>query len=206
MGGWAPNNTYSLLGGLRSAAQMVSYEVPMVLSLVAIVLLTAMGPGEARMDLQGIVAAQEGRFGLGWFLFRLPVGPIAFLIFLITAIAESNRTPFDLPEAESELVSGFHTEYSGMKFAFFFLGEFAYMFAASAIAATLFLGGWLGPGPAWLGLFWFLLKSYLVVLLLMWLRWTLPRLRVDQLTTLSWKVLLPTALAVVVVAAGMSLQ
>lgn len=192
MGGWAANNKYTLIGGLRSAAQMISYEIPLVLSVVAVVVLAG------TMDMNGLVARQAP---YRWFVFWVPVGPLAFLIYLTAAVAETNRVPFDLPEAESELVSGFHTEYSGMKFGFFFLAEFTNMFAVSAIATTLFLGGWLGPGN--LGPLWFLIKTYAIVFFIMWLRWTLPRVRGDQLMKLAWKVLLPSSLVVLFLASVM---
>lgn len=182
MAGWGSNNKYSLLSALRSAAQMVSYEVPLILSIIVVVMLTG------SLSMVKIVEVQKNL----WFAFLFPVGPLAFLIYLISATAELNRIPFDLPEAEQELVAGFHIEYSGMKFAFFFLAEYANLFAISAICATLFLGGW--QGPVLPPLVWFFLKSYLVVFILMWLRWTLPRVRVDQLMNLAWKVLLPLAL------------
>ena len=177
-GGWASGSKYSLLGGFRSAAQLVSYEVPLVLSALGVIMLAG------SMRLGAIVDAQSRV----WFV---AYQPLAFVIYVIAATAEVNRTPFDIPEAEQELVAGFNVEYSGMKFAMFFLAEFANMFLVSAIAATLFLGGWRGP---WLpGEFWFLGKSFAIVLLLMFFRWTYPRLRVDQLMTFAWKFLLPLA-------------
>ncbi len=177
-GGWASNSKYSLLGGFRGAAQLVSYEVPLVLSALGVIMLA----GTLRMG--GIVAAQKSL----WFIVYQPLG---FLIYVVAATAEVNRTPFDIPEAEQELVAGFNVEYSGMKFAMFFLAEFANMFLVAAIAATLFLGGWQGP---WLpGEAWFLIKSFGVVILMMLFRWTYPRLRVDQLMAFAWKFLLPLA-------------
>jgi len=178
--GWASNNKYSLIGGLRSAAQIVSYEIPMVLAILAILILA----GSLKMG--DIVNAQSSISK--WFIFLQPVG---FLIFLIAGNAEINRAPFDLPEAESELVSGFITEYSALKFAFFFLAEYTNLFLTSAIATTLFLGGWQGPFlPSFV---WFIIKVYLVVTFLMWIRWTFPRIRVDQLMEFSWKYLIPIA-------------
>jgi len=178
MAGWSSNNKYSVLGAIRSAAQAVSYEVPLVVSVIGVI----MTVGSMRMT--RIVEAQQGM----WFVVPQLLG---FLIYLTAAIAECNRTPFDIPEAESELVAGFHVEYSGMRFAIFFLAEYANMFVVSAIATTLFLGGWHGPLlPGWL---WFLLKTYFIIFLMMWLRWTLARLRVDQLMNLGWKFLLPLA-------------
>jgi NADH-quinone oxidoreductase subunit H len=180
-GGWASNNKYSLLGGLRSASQMISYELPLAMALIAV----AMEAGT--LSTVGIVQAQSG--WLGSLAFRqFP----AFVIFLVAATAEVNRLPFDLPEAESELVAGYFSEYTGMRFALFQLGEYAEMFAMAAMATTLFLGGWKGPFLP--PLVWFLLKMYAVVFLFMWVRWTYPRYRLDQLLNLSWKVLLPAGL------------
>ncbi len=182
MAGWGSNNKYALLGGMRSAAQGVSYEVPMVLSILGVVLVAG------SMSMNDIVLAQSGWGGFKWNIFFQPLG---FVIYVIAATAESNRTPFDLPEAEQELVAGFNIEYSGMKFAMFFLAEFVNMFTVAAIAATLFLGGWNGPFlPSWI---WFLGKTLLMVLLFMFFRWTYPRLRVDQLMEFAWKVMLPLA-------------
>lgn len=190
--GWSSNSKYALLGSMRAVAQNISYEIPLLLSTMGVVL-TAQ-----TLKLSGIVAAQSK----GWFIF---VQPLAFLLFLCSALAEANRAPFDIPEAESELVAGFHTEYSGMRFALFFLGEYTAIFISSAIAASLFLGGWHGPllpGPVW-----FLLKTYFLVFVVMWIRWTFPRLRSDQLMALAWKVLIPLAvLNVFATAAVLSLQ
>jgi len=179
-GGFASNNKYSLLGGLRSASQMISYELPMAAAFIAV----AMQAGT--LSTVGIVNAQAQR---GWFvLWQFP----AFVIFLIAATAEVNRVPFDLPEAESELVAGYFSEYTGMRFALFQLGEYAEMFGMAAMATTLFLGGW--RGPLLPPVIWFLLKMYLIVFFLMWMRWTYPRLRLDHLLNLSWKLLLPAGL------------
>ncbi|KAB2445550.1 NADH-quinone oxidoreductase subunit NuoH [Bacillus luti] len=183
-GGWASNNKYSLLGGMRAAAQMISYEIPLVMSVIGIVLLAG------SLNLNEIVAAQENV----WYIF---VQPIGFVIFLIAAVAELNRTPFDLPEAESELVSGYHTEYSGFRWAFFMLSEYVYFFGMASLITVLFLGGWnpvmfLGFIP---GSVWFALKFSSVVFLLIWFRVTFPRIRGDQLMEFGWKVLLPIALA-----------
>lgn len=184
MAGWGSNNKYSLLGGFRSAAQVISYEVPLSLALLGVIMISQ------TLSLGTIVAQQDSLFK--WYVWRQPLG---FLIFWIAATAECNRTPFDLPEADSELVAGFVTEYSGMKFAMFFLAEFVNMFTASVVAVTLFFGGWMSPfgpdfGPSWM---WFLGKTLFFVFVLMWFRWTYPRLRVDQLMGFAWKVLLPLA-------------
>jgi NADH-quinone oxidoreductase subunit H len=187
LGGWASNNKYSLLGGMRSAAQMISYEVPLILSMVGVVLLTG------SLNLREIVEGQSGWFW-NWNIFPQIV---AFGIFLIASVSELNRTPFDLPEAESELVAGYHVEYSGFRFAFFMLAEYVYVFAMAAITTVLFLGGWHAPFPFLTfipEIIWFALKFMLVVFFLVWLRGTMPRIRVDQLMGFAWKVLLPLAL------------
>jgi NADH-quinone oxidoreductase subunit H len=189
--GWASNNKWSLIGAFRAAAQMISYEIPLVLAMIPPVMLAG------TMSLQGIVNAQDGVWGgviPKWFIVSQLLG---FVIYIIASLAESNLTPFDIMEAESELVAGFNTEYSGMKFALFFLAEFAGTFTVSAIATTLFLGGWLPIHPSLSFIppvFWFLGKSFFLVFVLMWVRSTLPRVRIDQLMTLGWKVLIPLAL------------
>jgi NADH-quinone oxidoreductase subunit H len=183
MAGWGSNNKYSLLGGMRSAAQIVSYEVPLTLSIMGVVLLAQ------SLSMQDIVADQDKFWN--WNIIRQPLG---FVVYIIAATAEVNRTPFDLPEAEQELVAGFNIEYSGMKFAMFFLAEFVNMFVVAAIATTLFLGGWWGPfANESLGWLWFVLKTMGVIFVLMWFRWTYPRLRVDHLMEFAWKWLLPLA-------------
>lgn len=197
MAGWASNNKWSLFGAMRSAAQIVSYEIPIALSLLAVVMVVG------SFDLQVINRAQAGWFW-NWFVFqKFPLLFIALVIYFVASLAETNRTPFDIPEAESELVGGYHTEYGGMRFALLFLSEYANMFAVSAIASAVFFGGWNSPfgeflsGPWW-GFFWFLSKGMTFIFLQMWLRWTLPRLRVDQLMYVSWKVLIPFSFVVMI--------
>jgi len=182
MAGWGSNNKYALLGGMRAVAQLMAYEVPLVLAVLNVAAYTG------TLSTVGIVEAQR----TGWFIWNPALAP-SFLIFFVAALAEVNRVPFDLPEAEAELVAGYHTEYSGMRFALFFLGEYTYLFFVCAFGATLFLGGWQGPllPPA----VWLVAKSYALVLAMMWVRWTLPRLRIDQLLSFGWKLLLPLALA-----------
>lgn len=178
--GWCSNNKFSVLGGFRSAAQIISYEVPLTLSILGVVILSQ------SLSMQSIVNSQKHIWE--WYIFRQPLG---FLIYIVAAIAEINRVPFDIPEAEQELVAGFNIEYSGMKFAMFFFAEFANLFLVSAIATTLFLGGWNGPLlPSWI---WFFIKSFFLVFVIMWFKWTFPRLRVDQLMGFAWKFLLPLA-------------
>lgn len=180
MAGFGSYNKYAILGSLRSAAQMVSYEVPRALSIIGIVMIA----GSAKLS--SIVGAQ----GI-WYIILQPIG---FMVFLVSTLAEINSTPFDLPETESELINGYYTEYSGMRFAFFFFAEYVAMMAAAALTVVLFLGGWHGPGPEFLGPFWFIIKTFAVILSFMWIKWTLPRFRIDQVMDLGWKVLLPIAL------------
>jgi NADH-quinone oxidoreductase subunit H len=234
MAGWASNNKYALLGAMRSVAQIISYEIPLGLSVLAVVVVSQ------TLDLQeisyqqglfsaesnylfgikklGIETTQIGGF-LTWNIFRSPFLFIAFIIFFIAGLAEANRTPFDLPEAESELVAGFHVEYSGFRWAIVFLSEYGMMLLVSMLTAVLFLGSWNTPlpniGPIKLahwtqgeqgsiianlwGGFWLLSKSYLFMLIMMWIRWTLPRLRIDQVMHLCWKVLTPFAIAILII-------
>jgi NADH-quinone oxidoreductase subunit H len=204
MAGWASRNKYSLLGGMRAVAQMVSYEIPLVLSAVIVVMMVG------SLNAAEIAKAQTG---WDWFVFS-PWGFAAFVIFFIAALAETNRSPFDLPEAESEIIAGYFTEYSGFKFALFFLGEYIAMFAISGLAVTLFLGGGDGPGvtmnlvdqglptEAFPGLtvIWFLMKIFALIAVMIWLRGTLPRLRVDQLMGFAWKFMLPLSILNILVA------
>jgi NADH-quinone oxidoreductase subunit H len=187
MAGWASRNKYSLLGGMRAVAQMVSYEIPLVLSAVVVVMMVG------SLNAKEIADAQTG---FNWFVFT-PWGLAAFVIFFIAALAETNRSPFDLPEAESEIIAGYFTEYSGFKFALFFLGEYIAMFAISGLAVTLFLGAGDGPfltSAPWLSVVWFIVKIFGLIAVMIWLRGTLPRLRVDQLMAFAWKFLLPISI------------
>src|ERR687894_769689 len=203
LAGWSSNNKYSLMGGLRASAQMISYELSLGLSLVGVVLLSG------TLDLFNIVEQQSAWYGMKWNILFQPVG---FIIYLISAIAETNRVPFDLPEAETELVAGFHTEYSALKFALFFMAEYVNMFTVSMLAATLFFGGWNFPWLdlvvarggflfALLSLIAFLAKVLFFLFLYIWLRGTLPRFRFDQLMNFGWKFLLPVAILNVILTA-----
>ncbi|MFV0339595.1 MAG: NADH-quinone oxidoreductase subunit NuoH [Parachlamydiaceae bacterium] len=178
LAGWSSNNRYSLLGGLRGTAQMISYEIPMGIALLTVIL------SAGTLSLSGIVEAQRSHW-LVW------TNPIAFIIYFITAFAETNRAPFDLPEAEQELTAGYHTEYAGMKFAMFFMAEYINILAVSSIAVTLFFGGWRGPWD--LPVVWYALKVFIFVLIFMWVRAVMPRFRYDQLMSFGWKVLVPIA-------------
>lgn len=194
MAGWGSHNKYALLGGMRSAAQIISYEVPLTLSVIGVVMLAG------TLSMYSMVEAQ-GPYFWKWYIWPQILG---FAIYITAATAELNRTPFDLPEAEQELVAGFNIEYSGMKFAMFFLAEFLNMFTVAAIAATLFLGGWQPPLPgldfipSWM---WFLGKSLFIVFIIMWFKWTYPRLRVDHLMDFAWKILLPLAFLNIIITA-----
>lgn len=212
MAGWSSNNKYSLMGGFRSAAQMISYEIPMSFAIVTVALMAG------SLNLAEIVNAQAHR----WFIVALPVGPIVFFLYLVSGVAETNRVPFDLPEAESELVAGFFTEYTGIRFAMFFMAEYVNMVMVSFLASIMFFGGWqpVQIFPQWLGditvikwfnsalravppTLWLLAKVYFFIFFYIWLRATLPRFRYDQLMALSWKFLLPLSLATLLVAAFM---
>ncbi len=188
LAGWSSNSKYSLLGGLRSSAQMISYELSYGLALAAVVMMAG------SLSLREIVMNQSGTwFGFipRWYIVLQPLG---FLIYLTAGVAETNRAPFDFPEAEQELVAGYHTEYSSMSFAMFFLAEYINMVTVSAVATSLYLGGWLGPFlPDWLAWIWFLVKVFLILFFYVWMRWTLPRYRYDQLMEFGWKYLLPAA-------------
>ena len=208
LAGWSSGSKYPLLGGVRATAQAISYEAAMGLAMVAVVMFTATQGDGGTLSLSEIVARQAGTWGA--FVPKWNVFPeiLAFVIFMIAIVAETNRAPFDLVEAEQEIVGGFHTEYSGMRFAMFFLAEYVNIFSMSAIAATLFLGGWNGPTwegtvPAFVSAIlptvWFLIKTYVLIFIFFWLRATLPRLRYDQLMMLGWKRLIPTALGWIIV-------
>lgn len=215
LAGWSSGSKYPLLGGIRSSAQMVSYEIALSLSLVPVVIQTG------TLSMRGIVEAQSGTFGrIDWLpdaiagvgnlipkWFIVTQAP-AFLVFLLAGVAESNRAPFDLPEAETELVAGFHTEYSGIKFAMFFLAEYVHVITVSAVAATVFFGGWNGPSFAFLPWIWplanFFGKTFLFIFIFIWLRATMPRLRYDRLMAVGWKVLIPASLVWLFTSAGIS--
>jgi NADH-quinone oxidoreductase subunit H len=186
MGGWGSNNKYALLSAMRAVNQIISYDLPFIFAALVPVLLAG------SLRLSDIAQAQEGV--LGWFVLYPVLGQLAFLAYLVATLAAENRVPFDILEAESELVAGFRVEYSGMKFALIQLGEYAHMLGTSFLGALLFLGAWAGPGPAWLGPVWFLLKALVVFLLVTWVRWSFVRIRADQILAISWKLLLPATL------------
>lgn len=189
LAGWSSNNKYALLGAVRSSAQLISYELTLGLAIVSAVMLA----GSLRLG--DIVAAQNVPFAL--------IQPLGFLLYFISAVAETNRAPFDLPEAETELVAGYHTEYSGLKFAMFYMAEYINMITVSGVATTLFLGGWRGPGPD--GPHWFVLKVFLLLCVFVWLRATLPRMRYDRLMRFGWQVLLPLGILNLFLTAGIVL-
>jgi NADH-quinone oxidoreductase subunit H len=197
MGGWGSNNKYALLSAMRGVNQIISYDLPFIFAALVPVLLAG------SLQMSAIVAAQAGL----WFVAYPAIGQLAFVAFILATLAAENRVPFDILEAESELVAGFRVEYSGMKFALIQLGEYAHMLGTSFLGALLFLGGWRGPGPEWLGPIWFLLKALLIFLLVTWVRWSFVRIRVDQILAISWKLLLPATILLLlitgfVVAAG----
>ncbi|HEX7998482.1 MAG TPA: NADH-quinone oxidoreductase subunit NuoH [Pyrinomonadaceae bacterium] len=195
LAGWSSNNKYSLMGGLRASSQLISYELSLGLSLIGVILMSG------TLDLYSIVEQQSSWYGFKWNIIPQFIG---FVVYLISAIAETNRVPFDLPEAETELVAGFHTEYSAMKFALFFMAEYVNMFTVSMLATTLFLGGWNGPfveQVPWLGPIYFLGKVIFFLFLYIWLRGTLPRFRFDQLMNFGWKFLLPLAILNIILTA-----
>ena len=179
MAGWGSNNKYSLLGGMRTVAQVITYEIPLAFSMIGVVMLSG------SMNLGQISAAQHGL----WFIF---LQPVAFFVFLVSALAELTRSPFDMTEAEQEIVAGYHTEYSGMRFALFFMAEYANLFSVAALGAVLFLGGW--QGPILPGYLWFIGKTWAMVLVILWLRWTFPRARLDKMMKFSWKFLIPLSI------------
>ncbi len=187
LAGWGSNNKYALLGGARAVAQILAYKIPLLLCIITIIMMAG------TFSLREIALAQSH----GWYVLYQPV---LFIVYIITVTLETNRSPFDFAEAESELVAGFHTEYSAMGFSLFFLAEYSYMFIASGLAAVLFLGGWRGPflpGPVWT-----LIKIYGLIFLMMWFRWTFPRVRIDQMLTFGWKILLPISLINFLITAG----
>jgi NADH-quinone oxidoreductase subunit H len=193
MGGWGSNNKYALLSAMRAVNQIISYDLPFIFAALVPAVLAG------SLQLSVIVEAQQGF--LGWYVAYPLLGQAAFVAFLIATLAAENRVPFDILEAESELVAGFRVEYSGMKFALIQLAEYAHMIGTSFLGALLFLGGWLGPGPAWLGPVWFLLKAVAVFLVVTWVRWSFVRIRVDQILAISWKLLLPLTLVLLMATA-----
>jgi NADH-quinone oxidoreductase subunit H len=193
MGGWGSNNKYALISAMRAVNQIISYDLPFIfISLVPVVL-------AGSLKLSDIAAAQAGL----WYVFYFPLGTVAFAAYIVATLAAENRVPFDILEAESELIAGFRVEYSGMKFALIQLGEYAHMIGTSFLGALLFLGAWSGPGPAWMGPLWFLLKAMFVFLLVTWIRWSFVRIRVDQILAISWKLLLPASLLLLMATALM---
>jgi NADH-quinone oxidoreductase subunit H len=192
MAGWGSNNKYALLSAMRAVNQIISYDLPFIFSALVPVLLAG------SLKLSDIAAAQDGL----WFVFYPIIGQLAFVFFVVSTLAAENRVPFDILEAESELVAGFRVEYSGMKFAIIQLGEYAHIIGSSFLGALLFLGAWSGPGPEWLGPIWFGLKAVFMFLLVTWIRWSFVRIRVDQILALSWKLLLPATLMLLVTTAA----
>ena len=195
MAGWGSNNKYALLSAMRAVNQIISYDLPFVMSALVPVILTG------SLRLSDIASAQEGLWFFSWFLFYPVLGQLGFIAFIVSSVAAENRVPFDILEAESELVAGFRVEYSGMKFAIIQLGEYAHVVGTSFLGALLFLGAWAGPGPFWFGPIWFLLKALLIFLLITWVRWSFIRIRVDQILQVSWKLLLPLTVLLVIATA-----
>jgi NADH-quinone oxidoreductase subunit H len=198
MGGWGSNNKYALISAMRAVNQIISYDLPFIFAALVPVVLAG------SLKLSDIAAAQDGLwFGFypQWFVFYPGLGQLAFVAFIVATLAAENRVPFDILEAESELVAGFRVEYSGMKFALIQLGEYAHMLATSFLGALLFLGAWSGPGPAWLGPVWFLVKAMFIFLLVTWVRWSFVRIRVDQILAISWKLLLPATIILLMLTA-----
>jgi NADH-quinone oxidoreductase subunit H len=191
MGGWGSNNKYALISAMRAVNQIISYDLPFIFAALVPVVLAG------SLKLSDIAAAQDGL----WFVFYPVIGQLAFIAFIVATLAAENRVPFDILEAESELVAGFRVEYSGMKFALIQLGEYAHMLATSFLGALLFLGAWSGPGPAWLGPVWFLVKAMFIFLLVTWVRWSFVRIRVDQILAISWKLLLPATIILLMLTA-----
>jgi len=191
MAGWSSNNKYALLSAMRAVNQIISYDLPFLMAAIVPVLLAG------SLKLSAIADAQQGL----WFVFYPVIGQVGFIAFIVTSVAAENRTPFDILEAESELVAGFRVEYSGMKFALIQAAEYAHVLGTSFLGALLFLGAWSGPGPAWLGAGWFLLKALFVFLLITWIRWSFIRVRVDQILQISWKILLPITILLVMATA-----
>jgi NADH-quinone oxidoreductase subunit H len=191
MAGWGSNNKYALLSAMRAVNQIISYDLPFIFSALIPVLLTG------SLKLGDIAAAQQGSL-LKWFVFYPVIGQLSFIMFIVATLAAENRVPFDILEAESELVAGFRVEYSGMKFALIQLGEYAHIIGSSFLGALLFLGAWSGPGPEWLGPVWFFLKMVFMFLVVTWIRWSFVRIRVDQILALSWKVLMPATLVLLI--------
>ena len=194
MAGWGSNNKYALLSAMRAVNQIISYDLPFIFAALVPVLLTG------SLKLSDIANVQQGSL-FNWFIFYPVIGQLAFIMFVVATLAAENRVPFDILEAESELVAGFRVEYSGMKFALIQLGEYAHMIGSSFLGALLFLGAWSGPGPEWLGPAWFLLKMLFMFLVVTWIRWSFVRIRVDQILALSWKALLPATLALMMTTA-----
>lgn len=193
MAGWSSNNKYALISAMRAVNQIISYDLPFIMAALIPVMLAG------SLQLSAIATAQEGLFG--WFVFFPVLGQLGFIAFIVASVAAENRVPFDILEAESELVAGFRVEYSGMKFAIIQLGEYAHVVGTSFLGALLFLGAWAGPGPWWLGPVWFLLKALLIFLLITWVRWSFIRIRVDQILQISWKLLLPLTVLLVMATA-----